>query len=381
MNDEIEVIPGDASIFVEDEEFPNTIKARTATGMVAVTRPEAHGYEMQLVIEQRGLEDEEVVIALMEQIALGRKPISSYFDPRKPIPAPDEARRIAYEGFAANGRKRAKLAKRALSVWPNCGEAYILLAEDEEGEERLAILQEGLEAAKRGLLEEFDPQEVESRLLTATGVLPLQPAELDPFSEDEEEIAFWDDQKTRAYLRLTNQVAHEHAVAGNWPVALELMRHGLRLSPADGLGNRYMLAGYLAHIATHGAEEVALPELGILLEIYEEDLTAHWLNLWAWWFYRSGLTEDFDSAAREAINANRKILPIMMGMVPEKMLKEAADAEFLEPDSLEEAVDFVSKTARFFIEDTEFWKAMSDIMIEEYQSALSRGEIQVEDEE
>jgi hypothetical protein len=62
------------------------------------------------------------------------------------------------EGFltqafeAGDLQRRVTLARQALALWPNCADAYVLLAENARGrKEALALYRQGVEAGERAL--------------------------------------------------------------------------------------------------------------------------------------------------------------------------------------------------------------------------------------
>ena len=336
--------------------------ARHRTGAVLMSVAEASNYDMTLVIEQRGAESEDDVKRLMDEIVRGGKPAAAWLDPRKPLPLAAQAQRMMYEAHRTKGRMRQKLARRALKLWPDCADAYLFLAEDEESAAAIALLQEGLAAGERAIKSEYEAEAVERVLRQAALSEPLRDDK--PLDEDEAEaveeehgIGFWSDTVTRPYLRVRAELAATLWGNGQSDEALGHLRALLRLCPRDYQGNRYLFAGYLMqslgrfsvlpdksrkladllNIDTVLDEADALAELDALLVRYDMDKSAHWQYTRAWWLFKSGDRTRANEALQEAFDANRFFPAMMTGL--EKPEPEI-DLEKLVPGSPDEAMDY-----------------------------------------
>src|SRR5437870_13124493 len=64
-----------------------------------------------------------------------------------------EAQDLMYEAFDARGARRAALARQALTISPDCADAYLLLAEETAGsiEGARELLEQGVAAGERAL--------------------------------------------------------------------------------------------------------------------------------------------------------------------------------------------------------------------------------------
>src|SRR5438105_7171989 len=119
-----------------------------------------------------------------------------------------EAQDLMYDAFEARGAKRAALARRALTISPDCADAYLLLAEQTASsvEEARALLEQGVAAGERAL----GPQ---------------------PFEDD---IGFfWGIIETRPYMRCRASLAEALWALGRREEAVEHLRELLRLNPND----------------------------------------------------------------------------------------------------------------------------------------------------
>jgi tetratricopeptide (TPR) repeat protein len=69
----------------------------------------------------------------------------------------ERAQELAYQAYDWTGRKRVMLARQALALWPDCAEAYIILAEHAPTPERaLPLYEQAVEAGRRAIGRDFD---------------------------------------------------------------------------------------------------------------------------------------------------------------------------------------------------------------------------------
>ncbi len=129
------------------------------------------------------------------------------------------AQDLISDAWEATGARRAALARQALALWPDCADAYVLLAQDRTGlQDKRELLERGVAAGERAL---------GGRV----------------FSEDAGD--FWLIFETRPYMRARATLAavlwrlhrHEEAVAHQ--------RELLALNPRDNQGLRYRQANWL----------------------------------------------------------------------------------------------------------------------------------------
>jgi len=164
--------------------------------------------------------------------------------PRKKDMSPqDKADDLLHQAFQAEDpREVERLALKALEVWPNCADAYSLLAEEAKGpKETLRLYAEAVAAGERDLGEE---------------------------TFREHAGHFWMMGETRPYMRAMNGFANSLWILGKREQAVEQYRKMLELNPGDNQGIRYILCTCLLEL---GRDD----ELSTLLKSYD-DSSADW---------------------------------------------------------------------------------------------------------
>ncbi len=153
-----------------------------------------------------------------------------------------EAQDLMYEAFDARGPHRAALARRALTISPDCADAYLLLAEEtaSSAEEARELLEQGVAAGERALGPE-------------------------PFEEDVGH--FWGILETRPYMRARAALAETLWALDRREEAIEHHRELLRLNPNDNQGLRDRQAEWLLWLERYD-------ELDALFAAYDEDAGA-----------------------------------------------------------------------------------------------------------
>ncbi len=181
------------------------------------------------------------------------------------------------------------LARQALEVWPDCADAFVLLAEQTRGpQEALELYVRGVAAAERDL-----------------GAALLR----------ESVGTFWGNLSTRPYMRARHGLAQSLWVLGRRHEAVEHYQEMLRLNPSDNQGVRYKLAACLIEL---GRDE----ELDALLETYEMDRTANWAYTAALLaFRREGDSPRASALLTTAKKCNKFVSGFLTGreMLPSRM--------------------------------------------------------------
>ncbi len=192
-----------------------------------------------------------------------------------------EAQELCYDAFECRGRRRVKLARRALEVCPDCADAYVLLAEDAADlEERLDLYRKGVEAGRRALGERAFREDVGY---------------------------FWGLISTRPFMRALHGLAESLEDCGRREEAAEHYRELLRLNPDDNQGVRYCLLPLL--IALDRDQEARE-----LLEKYRDDVGAVWLYCGALLAFREeGNTPRSRRLLREAQEFNSNVPDFLLG--------------------------------------------------------------------
>lgn len=187
------------------------------------------------------------------------------------------AQELIYDAWEANSkREMIKLAKRALIIFPDCADAYNLLAEVAAKylEEAKAYYQKGMEAGRRTLGEKIFKE--------GSGY-------------------FWGMLETRPYMRARAGLMECLWEEGNHDEAIGHARNLLRLNINDNQGIRYILITYLACLGRYDELESFMNG-----SEYKNDGMAEWLYTKALLFFvRTG-----DSPkARKALSAALKMNP------------------------------------------------------------------------
>lgn len=153
------------------------------------------------------------------------------------------AQEIMYDAVGqTDPKKRAKLAKQALTVSADCADAYVLLAEQAKGrQDALDLYVQGVAAGERAIGPET-------------------------FRDDAGH--FWGLLETRPYMRARSGLAMTLWSLGRREEAADHLRDMLRLNPGDNQGLRYTLAAWLVNLDRD-------EELAKLLKQFDE-VSAMW---------------------------------------------------------------------------------------------------------
>lgn len=155
----------------------------------------------------------------------------------------ERAQELAYDAMEAEGRLRIKRARQALSISPDCADAWVILAEDGSTPEiALERYEQGVAAGARAIGAD--------RFETLTG-------------------EFWGHLDTRPYMRARLGLAQTLRGLGRDDEALTHYRELLRLDPNDNQGVRYLLVVALLELNRD-------VEAGALVEELQDDIQALW---------------------------------------------------------------------------------------------------------
>jgi len=193
-----------------------------------------------------------------------------------------QAQALLFEAFAENDpQSRVERARQALALWPDCADAYVLLAENTGSrKESLALYEQGVAAGERALGPEIFEQEAGH---------------------------FWGLLETRPYLRARLGLAHSLWTAGRREEAVRHLQEMLRLNPNDNQGVRYTLAGFLLFLDRDD-------HLARLLQQYPDEGLATWAYSKALLTFRQeGDTAEARELLEEAKKANRHVPDYLLG--------------------------------------------------------------------
>lgn len=239
-----------------------------------------------------------VVDALMAAFAKNR----DQTDQTDPVEA---AQDIMYDAWDATDRKkRIALAKKALTVSPNCADAYVLLGMDvaKSPEEALALFQKGVDAGRQALGSEGFAE----------------------FSGH-----FWGFLETRPFMRAMQWKGLTLTELGRHEQAIETYEEMLELNPNDNQGVRYLLASSLL------ARDDIKP-LRKLLEKFKDDASAGWLYTQALLAFREKAS-NANELALEAWESNNHV----PGMLSGKRRLAPSKSGYLTVGGADEATDYV----------------------------------------
>lgn len=196
----------------------------------------------------------------------------------------EKAQDTVYQALEATGKRRITLARKALTISPDCADAYVLLAEStDDMQEARRFYEQGVQAGERALgaeaFEEFVGE-------------------------------FWGLVETRPYMRARQGLAEVLWSLGEHDAAIGHARDMLRLNPGDNQGMRYPLASWLMAI---GNDE----ELAALLAQYPDEWSANWAYTRVLLTFRqSGAGRKADQALKQALEVNPHVPAHLLGLVP-----------------------------------------------------------------
>jgi tetratricopeptide (TPR) repeat protein len=242
---------------------------------------------MSRLLSQRDFASIEEANAFLQELLSsgdGRLP------PPEPTTALEQAQEVVYQALQTHGARRVALARKALTLSPDCADAYVLLAEAAtDPQEARRLYEQGIAAGERAL-----------------GVETLTALR-------QEEGAFWGLVETRPYLRAREGLAHVLWHLGERAAAIEQGQALLRLNPGDNQGIRYLLATWLLAVGDAEAE-TALEEL---LAQYPDEWSAHWAYTRALQaFRRYGAGRTADQALKRALEVNPHVPLYLLGVLP-----------------------------------------------------------------
>lgn len=223
---------------------------------------------------------DEVNAFLREQLKDGLPPFAA------PETPGDKARSLVDEALAAtSSKRRVALAREALSLSPDCADAYLVLAEEADTPaEARKLLSDGIGAGERALGAELDT-------LVAEG-------------------AMWLSIETRPYMRIRAAFAEHCWTMGDRQLAMKEMWELLRLNPGDNQGIRYLLLGCLLCAGS-------IEEIERLLALYPDDGAAAWQYDRALHLLRAeGPGASATRAMKSAVRANAHVPALLLGERP-----------------------------------------------------------------
>ena len=230
----------------------------------------------KLLREQEFDSIEEANVFLDDQMVSG-EPFS--MEPETPL---QQAQELIYEAWESTGKKRVRLARKALKISADCADAYVLLAEEAARslEEAAELNQKGVQAGERAIGDEM-------------------------FTEGAGH--FWGILETRPYMRARAGLAQCLWLLGERAVAINHLQEMLHFNPGDNQGLRYTLSHWLF-------EEYRDSELTALLNDYDEDAAADWAYTKALLAFRqSGPSRKTQRLLNSAFDRNPYVPEYLLG--------------------------------------------------------------------
>jgi tetratricopeptide (TPR) repeat protein len=207
---------------------------------------------------------------------------------------------------ASDARQVVALARQALDAWPDCADAYALLAENARSPKEAADLYaKGVEAAARDL--------GETAFRRGAG-------------------RFWEILPTRPYMRARLGLAQALWVIGRRDESVGHYLEMLRLNPGDNQGVRYRLASALIDT---GRDD----DLAALIERYPDDASATWAYSAALLAYRR---EGDTPGARKVLAAARKVNRYVPEYLTGRTMLPSRLPDAVGQGDRSEAVDYVA---------------------------------------
>jgi tetratricopeptide (TPR) repeat protein len=205
-----------------------------------------------------------------------------------PEPAPatplEQAQDLIYQALDATGKRRLDLARKALTISPDCADAYVLLAESATDiREARRLYEQGVQAGERALGAEA-------------------------FTEAVGE--FWGMLETRPYMRARQGLADVLWRLGERDDAIGHARDLLRLNPGDNQGIRYLLAAWLLTVGDEAGLESLLAQ-------YPDEWSANWAYTRVLHTFRqSGTGRKAEQALKHALEVNPHVPLYLLGITP-----------------------------------------------------------------
>jgi uncharacterized protein YecA (UPF0149 family) len=192
----------------------------------------------------------------------------------------ERARNLIYDAYQSDGQQRYKLAEEAVSLNPNCVDAYVILAEKTNSlEEAILLYEKGIQVGERELGKAF-------------------------FKENKG--YFWGLIETRPFMRAKLHYAEALSLLGKTTEATQQYEELLELNPMDNQGVRYSL--FVAYIDAGNYKKAS-----DLLQQYEEDSAQDSYNKLLLELHEHGFTARAVKLLKEAKKDNKFVINYLSG--------------------------------------------------------------------
>lgn len=230
--------------------------------------------DLSRLLKNKDFESEEDIKDFLDSIDINKK-----IPDMSPKSATELAQDIMYDAWEEESRKeRNRLAKEALSISPDCADAYNLLAEEEARsiEEAKELYQKGVNAGQCALGEKL-------------------------FKENYGH--FWGYVPTRPYMRSRVGLMECLWKLGSHNEAIGHAREMLKLNVSDNQGIRYVLIAYLTELGRYDELEEFMKSSN-----YKDDCAVEWVYAKALLaFIRTGDSRTAQNQLKIALGYNKYV--------------------------------------------------------------------------
>jgi tetratricopeptide (TPR) repeat protein len=240
-----------------------------------------------------------------------------------PATPAEAAQATMYEAFdARSSARRIALAKEALLIFPDCADAYVLLAEETEDiEKALEYFRKGVNAGRQALGDEYI-KEHKGTLWSSSG---------------------------RPYMRAMYGVADCLFQIDQYEEAASICQEMLQLNKSDNQGVRYLLLSALIMLKQ-------FPAAKKILDSYKDDCSAHLKYSKALILHHTSKDQKaLDKALLEALASNAYIPALLLtpDLIPDGEMPDSYS-----PGSLEEALLYVDSNMECWHSDAQSFQGL-----------------------
>lgn len=307
---EFEYDPEDDKEYGEDDIFDDTFdegdeeedKHKAFRGM------ERHFAAMNKIVGKKGLKEPAEINAYLEELRESGENMD--FIPETPEEEAQELIWRAWELRESDIAGRIGLAKKALEIYPDCADAWVILGDNAaDAHEAFKCYKKGMEAGEKYLGADFFEKEAGH---------------------------FWGIMESRPYMRARLAVAQCLIVLNRRQEAAKHFAEILRLNPDDNQGVRIFLEFLLIEMGKD-AEALSLideyKEDGMIWKLYSAALLA---------FRKEGDSPDAREKLKSAVDVNKYVPDYLLGRkhIPKNL------PGYYQPRSREEAMIYASEAAR-----------------------------------
>ncbi|AZR73225.1 hypothetical protein BBF96_07405 [Anoxybacter fermentans] len=239
----------------------------------------------------------------------------------------DKAQNLLYDAWETTGKKRVELAKKALEIYPDSPDAYVILAQETATtfEEALYLYRKGVEAGERVFGKRY-------------------------FEENKGH--FWGLIETRPYMRAKLGLAETFEFLNYKNEAIKHYKEMLELNPNDNQGVRYNLLTLLL-------EENRFTEAKNLLEKYNNDISAEFkYNKCVLEYKLSGASNITKKLFKEAIAYNPFVPDYLLGVKQLPLFPPL----YISPGGEDEAIYYVTKNLHLWLETPNLFELLEKIV-------------------